>query len=119
MVPHSVPLLKLIWLICTRIVWYADVLDANKVPADVDIVAKGCMYPIYFKLDEVVSGEEENFYNDDLLDDGEAEGEDHEMEDADNNQETGGEQNDQVHGSLEKSGQRSSVNIVADMLANN
>lgn len=53
-----------------------DVLDANKMPADTDIVANGSMYPIYFKWEEVLNGDEENLdiNNDDLLDDEEQQG---------------------------------------------
>lgn len=46
-----------------------DVLDSNKIPTHTDIVVQGCMYPIYFKVDEVVSTGDDNFDEDDLLDD--------------------------------------------------
>lgn len=75
-----------------------DVLDAYKVPDDADIVKKGCMYPIYFKVEEVVSTGE-NLDEDDLLDDEEAQGEDHEMQDA--------ELNNTTNSGHEKSGQPS------------
>lgn len=59
-----------------------NVLDANKIPDDTDIVVKGYMYPIYFKVDEIVSTDEEDFDDDDLLDEDFGMGEDHEMTDA-------------------------------------
>lgn len=57
-------------------------LDSNKIPYGTDIVVKGCIYPIYFKQDEVVNIGDENFEDGDLLDDQEVQEEDHEMQDA-------------------------------------
>lgn len=48
------------------------------------------MYPIYFKLDEIVSAADDDFDDDDLLDEEEAPGEDQEMSEADHNHSTQG-----------------------------
>lgn len=58
-----------------------DVLDSNDIPDETDIVTKGCMYSIFFKIDEVVSYGE-NLDEDDLLGDEEAQGEDQDMHDV-------------------------------------
>lgn len=51
-----------------------DVLDSNKIPDDTDIVINGCMYPILFKLEEVVSTGDNNFDDDNLLDEEDTQG---------------------------------------------
>lgn len=82
-----------------------DVLDYNKIPNDTDIVVHGCMYPIYFKLDEVVSMGDDNFDDDDLLDEDEGQEEDEEMQEAPQQEEPKDKSNDTSNESLEKQGQ--------------
>ncbi|GJN36209.1 hypothetical protein PR202_gb25049 [Eleusine coracana subsp. coracana] len=59
-----------------------NVLDAYKIPNDTEIVVKGYMYPIFFKVDEIVSTDEELLDDEDLLDDDFGMREDQTMEDA-------------------------------------
>jgi hypothetical protein len=74
------------WLTCESkgvVRLLVDVIDSNKIPED---TVNGCLYPIYFKVDEVVSTGDDSFDDDDLLDkddaQGETHGEDHTMMDA-------------------------------------
>ena len=59
------------------------VLDVNSIPDDVDIVVDDCLYDIFFHVESVVKGDDDNFDDaDDLDNDDEQFPQDQEMEDA-------------------------------------
>jgi len=58
------------------------VLDVNSIPDDVDIVVDDCLYDIFFHVESVVKGDDDNFDDaDDLDNDDEQFPQDQEMED--------------------------------------
>ena len=81
-----------------------DVLDVGKIPNDTDIVFDGSIYPIYFKVDEMVSAKDDNFDDDDLLDDKQAHGEDQFMEDVDLSKNSEKEQDEQDNSRVQDQG---------------
>jgi len=73
------------------------VLDPDNIPDETDIVINkpdgSYMYPIYFKLEEIIKDSDpDNLDDDDLLGDDEAQQEDQEMRDINNDENKGEEQ---------------------------